>query len=600
MNGNTIDELEYKEFDWKITKRLFAFVRPYIAYFYLALFLMLLTTILGPLRPYLSKNAIDKYVIASNSKGFLLFVSLIFFLLILHSIIQFLANYLMKWLGQNAINQLRTKVFNHIQNQDVIFFDKNPVGRLVTRVTNDIETISELLSGGFILILTDLILIFSIIVFMFLLNVELTLLALSVLPVLILATFVFRNKVRAIFREIRKSVAKLNSFINEFLAGILTIKIFGRQKYFSDKFDEINKESQNLWIRTINYYSVFFPTVEFLSSVSLAVIIWFTAENILSGLMTIGTFFAFIQYAEMFYRPIRDLTEKFTNLQNAMASSERIFQLLDTQPKIKLVQNPIIFSKLNDKIVFQNVCFGYDNENEVLKNVSFEIPKGQTIAIVGHTGAGKTTIVNLLCRFYDVEQGKILIDGINLKEYDLVSYRKKISYVTQDVFLFSRTILENITLGDEHLDFEQIINAAKEIGSFDFIDKLPEKFKTNVFEKGITLSAGQRQLIAFTRAIIRNPEILILDEATSNIDPVLEKLIEKATIKLLSGRTSIVIAHRFSTIQRADKIIVLHKGQIKETGTHSELMKMNGIYTRLFKIQFGNIEKSLITEATGS
>ena len=580
------EEVDYKEFDLNIFKKLFSFVKPFIHIFYLALFLMLLTTILGPIRPYLTKIAIDKYIMTSDSRGLLIFVGLIFFVLLLHSTIQFLANYLMKRLGQNAIYQLRMKVFNHIQNLNISFFDRNPVGRLVTRVTNDIETISELLSGGFILIITDLVLVVSIIVFMFFLNVKLTLMALSVLPVLFFVTIIFRNKVRVIFREIRKSVARLNSFINEFLAGVFTIKIFGCEKFFNKKFEGVNKENLNLWIKTINYYSIFFPTVEFISSVSLAIIIWFTANNILSGLMTIGTFFAFIQYAEMFYRPVRDLTEKFTNLQNAMASSERIFQVLDTQPSKVKTHSLVVFNKLNDKIEFRNVSFGYNYGEKVLKNVSFEVRKGETLAIVGHTGAGKTTIVNLLCGFYDVEDGEILIDGISLTKYDISSLRKKISYVSQDVNLFSRSILENISLGDESLDLDYIIQAAKEIGSFEFIDKLPEKFETNVLEKGITLSAGQKQLIAFTRAIVRNPEILILDEATSNIDPILEKTIEQATSKLLDGRTSIVIAHRFSTIQQANKIIVLHKGEIRETGTHNDLMKRNGIYARLYRIQF--------------
>jgi len=580
------EEVDYKEFDLNIFKKLFSFVKPFIHIFYLALFLMLLTTILGPIRPYLTKIAIDKYIMTSDSRGLLIFVGLIFLVLLLHSTIQFLANYLMKRLGQNAIYQLRMKVFNHIQNLNISFFDRNPVGRLVTRVTNDIETISELLSGGFILIITDLVLVVSIIVFMFFLNVKLTLMALSVLPVLFFVTIIFRNKVRVIFREIRKSVARLNSFINEFLAGVFTIKIFGCEKFFNKKFEGVNKENLNLWIKTINYYSIFFPTVEFISSVSLAIIIWFTANNILSGLMTIGTFFAFIQYAEMFYRPVRDLTEKFTNLQNAMASSERIFQVLDTQPSKVKTHSLVVFNKLNDKIEFRNVSFGYNYGEKVLKNVSFEVRKGETLAIVGHTGAGKTTIVNLLCGFYDVEDGEILIDGISLTKYDISSLRKKISYVSQDVNLFSRSILENISLGDESLDLDYIIQAAKEIGSFEFIDKLPEKFETNVLEKGITLSAGQKQLIAFTRAIVRNPEILILDEATSNIDPILEKTIEQATSKLLDGRTSIVIAHRFSTIQQANKIIVLHKGEIRETGTHNDLMKRNGIYARLYRIQF--------------
>ncbi|MCX7908387.1 MAG: ABC transporter ATP-binding protein/permease [Ignavibacteria bacterium] len=588
MSKTSTEEQEYKEFDWNITKRLLIFIKPYKKVFLLSFLLMLLTTVLGPLRPVLSKIAIDNYVLHSNKTGFLLFVLLIFILLFLHSTIQFLANYLMKWLGQSAILGLRTKVFEHLQKLDISFFDRNPVGRLVTRVTNDIETISELLSGGIILIITDLVLIVAIIGFMFYLNFSLTLITLSILPLLVFATWIFRNKVRKTFREIRKSVAKLNTFINEFLSGILTIKLFNREKEFNAKFETINSENKNLWVKTINYYAIFFPTIEFLSAVSLGLIIWYTSENILSGFMTIGTFFAFIQYAEMFYRPIRDLSEKFTNLQNAMASSERIFEILDT--KITNIVSPIkkTFEKLDKSIEFENVWFSYDGEKQVLIDVSFKINKGETVALVGHTGAGKTTIVNLLCRFYDVSSGKILIDGEDIRSYDLSSLRSKISYVSQDVFLFSRRIIENLTLGDGTIDFEEIVNATKEIGSFDFINKLPERFNTNVVEKGITLSSGQKQLLSFTRAIIRNPEILILDEATSNIDPELEKQIENAILKLISGRTSIVIAHRFSTIQRADKIIVLHKGRVREIGTHSELIRMDGIYSKLFKLQFEN------------
>lgn len=586
MSKLSFDELEYKEFDWKIIKRLFKFVQPYIRYFYISLFLMLLTTILGPIRPYLSKIAIDRYIAHSETKGFILFIILIFVVLLFHSAIQFLANYLMKYLGQNAINKLRMYIFNHIQKLDFSFFDKNPVGRLVTRVTNDIETISDVLSGSLVVIITDLILIFAIIGFMVYLNFQLALLTLSVIPLLIFATLIFRTKVRKVFRLIRKSVAKLNSFINEFLVGILTIKYFNREKLFNDKFDIINRENKNLWIQTINYYAIFFPTIEFLSAISLGLIIWYTAGNILSGLMTIGTFFAFIQYAEMFYRPIRDLSEKFTNLQNAMASSERIFQVLDTPANIEISSGAKKFRNLSESIEFRNVSFSYDGLKNVLNNVSFTIKKGEMVALVGHTGAGKSTIVNLLCRFYDVTSGGIFIDGVDIREYDLKSLRERISYVAQDVFLFSRKIIDNLTLGNEYLTYDDILKAASNIGSLDFINKLPEKFDTNVVEKGITLSSGQKQLIAFTRAIVRNPEILILDEATSNIDPELEKQIEKSTVELISGRTSIVIAHRFSTIQRADKIIVLHKGKVKEIGTHSELISAGGLYAKLFKLQF--------------
>lgn len=596
MYKQPFEELEYKEFDWKIIKRLFKFVQPYLSFFYVSLILMLLTTVLGPLRPYLSKIAIDKYVLSSDTSGFLFLVLLIFALLLLHSAIQFLANFTMKRLGQYAINDLRMKVFIHIQKLDISFFDRNPVGRLVTRVTNDVETISDVLSGSLIVIIADLILIVAIVGFMIYLNLELALLTLSVVPLLIVATLIFRNKVRKVFRLIRQSVAKLNSFINELISGILTIKFFNREKLFNDKFETLNSENKRLWIKTINYYAIFFPTIELLSAISLGLIIWYTAGNILSGMMTIGTFFAFIQYAEMFYRPIRDLSEKFTNLQNAMASSERIFQILDTPTNIEISKGSKKFTELKHSIEFRNVFFSYDGVKNVLNDLSFTINKGELVALVGHTGAGKTTIVNLLCRFYDVTSGSILIDGVDIREYDLQSLREKISFVTQDVFLFSRKIIDNLTLGNEYLKFEDVVKAATDIGSLDFIDKLPEKFDTNVVEKGITLSAGQKQLIAFTRAIIRNPEILILDEATSNIDPELEKQIEKSTLELISGRTSIVIAHRFSTIQRANKIIVLHKGSIKEVGTHSELLQAGGLYAKLFKLQFEKGKNLLIFE----
>ncbi len=586
MLKESTEEIEFREFDWKIIKRLFHFVKPYIKYFYFALFLMLLTTLLGPVRPYLSKMAIDKYILHYDSKGFLLFIFLIFFVLIAHSTVQFVANYTMKLLGQKAINNLRNNIFNHIQKLDISFFDKNPVGRLVTRVTNDVETISDILSGGLIVIITDLILIISIICFMFYLNLHLTLLTLSVIPFLVISTWVFRNKVRKVFRKVRLSVARLNSFINEVLAGLLTIKFFNRQKQFNTKFEEINQENKNLWIKTINYYAVFFPTIELLSAISLCIIIFYTAQNISSGLMTLGTFFAFIQYAEMFYRPIRDLSEKFTNLQNAMASSERIFQVLETKPTIENFYGSIKFSHLKDSIEFRDVSFSYEEGKQVLRNLSFKINKGETVALVGHTGAGKTTIANLLCRFYDISQGQILIDGVDIKHYDLYSLREKISYINQDVFLFSRGIIDNLSMGNHSMTYQDVVVAASKIGSLEFIEKLPEKFNTNVVEKGITLSTGQKQLISFTRAIIRNPEIFILDEATSNIDPELEKQIEKSTLELVSGRTSLVIAHRLSTIQRADKIIVLHKGSVKEVGTHSELLQSGGLYSKLYKLQF--------------
>ncbi|MCX7879094.1 MAG: ABC transporter ATP-binding protein/permease [Ignavibacteria bacterium] len=585
MDKTHFEETESKEFDWKLTKRLLSFVKPFARYFYFALLLMLITTILAPLRPYLSKVIIDDYILQSNTTGFFTLILLIFLVLISHSILQFLATYSMKWLGQKALFIIRTKVFQHLQGLDVSYFDKNPVGRLVTRVTNDIETISDFLSGGFIIILTDFILILAIIAFMLYLNIKLTLITLSILPILFLITWIFRNRIREIFREIRKSIANINAFLNEFFTGVLTIKVFNRENYFKQRFRKINEENRNLWIKTVHYYSIFFPTIEFLGSLALALIIWFTAESVLSKLMTLGTFFAFIQYSEMFFRPIRDLTEKFTNLQNAMASSERIFQVLDTQPKIVVETNCISFSGFRKSIEFRNITFSYDGNNNVLKDVSFEVEKGEIIAIVGHTGAGKTTIVNLLCRFYEPQSGEILIDGVDLRRYDINDLRSKIAYITQDVFLFARTVVENISLGDEKIDFQKIVEVSETIGLSKFVENLPTKYDTNILERGINLSAGQRQLLAFARALVRDPEILILDEATSNIDPETEKIIEQSLNTLFAGRTSIVIAHRFTTINRANRIVVLHKGELREIGTHTELMKLNGIYSKLYKLQ---------------
>lgn len=582
------EEEEHKEFDLKLFHKLWDFIKPYSSFFYLAIILMLIATVLGPLRPYLSKIAIDNYIMTRQSNGFFVILFIIFITLLLHSITQFGANYLMKWIGQKALFDLRYKLFTHIQGLDTSFFDQSPVGLLVTRVTNDIETISELLSGGFIMIIIDLILILAIIGFMLVLNVELTLFSLSVLPLLFILTIIFRKKIRKIFREIRLSVSKINSFLNEYISGIFTIKLYRKEDFFADKFQKLNDENKKLWIRTINYFALFFPTIEFVSSAALALIIWFTAKEILSGHITLGIFFAFIQYAEMFFRPIRDLTEKFTNLQNALASSERIFHLFDQKPKIVQVENPIRFISLKEGIDFRNVAFSYDGINPVISDVSFHVSKGETVAIVGHTGSGKTTLINLLTRFYEVEKGEILIDGIDLKLYDIESFRSRISIVSQEVFLFSREISQNISLGWDVITEEMVYNTLKKLGLETFITSLPDGIKTNVFEKGLNLSAGQKQLIAFARALVKNPEILILDEATSNIDSHYEKMIENISNQILQGRTSIVIAHRLSTVQKANRIVVLHKGKIAEIGTHIELLRKDGIYSKLYKLQFAN------------
>lgn len=579
-------EAEYKEIDFKLLKRLLVFLKPFRKYFFLSILLTLGTSALGPLRPYLTHIAIDDYISPGNLNGLVWIVALIVGLMLIHGILQFSLTYLMQWVGQRVLYDIRVRLFNHIQSRKVKFFDNNPVGRLVTRVTNDVEVLNDLFSSGVVMIIADLLLIIWIIIFMFYTDWRLTLLTLSFLPFLIFITSVFRRKVRTVFRDIRLNVASMNSFLNEFISGILTVKIFTNEKKLNDDFEKINQKNKNLWIKTINYYSLFFPFVEFMSSVALCIVLWYTANNILSSQMTVGILIAFIQYAEMFFRPIRDLTEKYTTLQSAMASSERIFSLLDNQESLEDSSYAQKFDKLKNKIEFKNVSFTYDDSKYVLKNISFEIKKGETVAIVGATGAGKTSLINLLCRFYEFQSGDILIDGVSIRDIDQKSLRSKIALVMQDVFLFSRDIAENISLGNENITLNKIEESARAIGAQDFIEALPEKYFTEVMERGVTLSAGQRQLIAFSRAFAADPDILILDEATSNIDTNTEKIIEESLSKLLQKRTSIVIAHRLSTIKRADKIILFHHGEIREIGTHNELLEMNGIYAKLYQLQF--------------
>lgn len=588
FKNSHFEEEEQKEFDLRLIRGLWIFIKPYSPIFYSAIALMLFSTVLGPIRPYLSKIVIDNYILAGKEDGFLIILFILFATLIMHSATHFGANYLMKSIGQKALFDLRSKIFAHILALDISFFDKTPIGRLVTRVTNDIETISEVLSGGFVMMIIDFILIVAIVGFMFALNVELTLIILSVLPFLFLATLIFRGRLRKLFRKIRLSISKINSFLNEFITGIFIIKLFQKEGVFLENFKKLNQENKNYWLKTISYFSIFFPTVEFLSSAALVSIIWFTAKDILSGEMTLGIFFAFIQYTEMFFRPIRDLTEKLTSLQNALASSERIFSLLDLQPIMKQKENPFPFHSLNKVIEFKNVTFSYDGINPVIFDVSFEVHKGETVAIIGPTGSGKTTLINLLIRFYEPEKGKILIDGIDIKDYDVQDLRSRISIVLQDVFLFSREIKDNILLGNNKITEEMVISFFRKVGLPDFVSIFPNGLKTNIFEKGLTLSAGQRQLVAITRALLKNPDILILDEATSNIDSYYESIIENAINYILKDRTAIVISHRLSTIRKANKIIVMSKGRIVEIGTHAELLLKDRIYSKLLKIQFGN------------
>ncbi len=576
---------EFKQIDFKLLKRLIIYLKPYKWQTYLAIFLTILASALFPLRPYLIKIAIDDYISIADWNGLLNIILLIFSVLIINGALQFAQTYLMQWVGQNVLLSIRQNLFTHIQNLSLKFFDKNPVGRLVTRVTNDVEVLNELFSSGVVMIIADLLLIGWIIAYMFFINVELSLLTLTILPVLIIATYAFKTKVRVVFRDIRKTVAQLNSTFNEFITGISTVKQFTQEEEQFKKFDETNVIHRNLWVKSVFYYAVFFPIIEMLSTIVLGIIIWYAAENILSGFMTIGILIAFLQYAEMFFRPIRDLTEKFTTLQSAMASSERIFGLLDTEEKIFEAENAKEFKTFINKIEFKNINFSYVQEKKVLENISFDVKKGEKLAIVGATGSGKTTIINLLSRFYDYENGQIRIDGINLKDFRISSLREKIAIIQQDVFLFSRTIYENIFLKDIPPDIESAKEEINKYGIGCILDSFSDIFQTKLAERGATLSAGQRQLISICRALVANPEILILDEATSNIDSKTEQIIETLLNDLLAGRTAIIIAHRLSTIKNADRILVLHHGKVNDIGTHEELLQKDGLYAKLYRLQ---------------
>jgi len=579
---------EYNKIDYRLIKRLLNFLKPYRNYIIIAIILTLLVSLLGPLRPYFTKIAIDNYIANLDKLGLNKIILIIFGVLLFQGISRFALTYIMQWVGQSVLNDIRLKLYEHLQKLSFRFHDKNPIGRIVTRVTNDVESLNQLFSSGLITMFADILLILWIVGFMFYINTNLTLISLIILPLLLIVTSLFRKKVRVLFRDLRAEISKINSFLNEFISGIQTVKIFNQENKLENEFNKINKKIRDLNINTVFYYSLFYPAVEMISSIAIGLILWYAASNIITGEITVGVLIAFLQYAQMFFRPIRDLSEKYTTLQNAMASSERIFATLDTDDFIKQNDN-IEYNELKNSIEFKDLSFSYDNSKWVLKNINFQIKKGEVVAIVGPTGSGKTSIINLLLRFYEYQKGDILIDGISIRNYNENSLRKKISIVQQEIFLFSKTIFENITLGNKEISFEQVEHFAKELGFYDFILTLPEGFNTKMSERGQTLSLGQRQLLSFCRAYVNNPDILILDEATSNIDTHTEILIENALDKILRGRTSIIIAHRLSTIKRADKIIVIHKGEIREIGTHDQLIKNNGIYTKLYRLQYENL-----------
>lgn len=580
------EEILGKAYDSKLMKRLLSYVKPYRKYIIIAIIMNIVVAALGPIRPYLTKIALDDYIANSDYDGLLIISLILLATLLFQSVVQYFLTYFMQYLGQKIIFDLRSQLFTHIQKLALRFFDKTPIGRIVTRVTNDIESLNALFSSGIVMVFSDIFILIWILGFMFFLDVKLSLVTLSVLPFLIYGTFLFRRKVRESYRDVRLHLARLNSYMQEHITGMSVVQIFSKEKSELKNFSSINSDYKKANIKSVFYYAIFFPSVEFISSIAIGLIIWYGGGNIISSTLTIGTLFAFIQYTEMFFRPIRDLSEKYNVMQTAMASSERIFNLLDNKTFVNNPENPIKLNQIKGKIDFKNVWFEYKKDEPVLKDITFNINPGETVAIVGATGAGKTSIINILTRFYDIKSGSILIDGIDIRKINKRELRKHISIVLQDVFLFSGNIRSNISMDNEDISEEQVKKAAELVGADKFIEALPNKYDEIVMERGATLSVGQKQLISFARALAYNPQILILDEATSSVDTETEALIQKAIKKLLVGRTAIVIAHRLSTIQNADKIIVMHKGKIRETGNHQELLTNKGIYYKLYQLQY--------------
>ncbi len=591
------EEVLGKAYDARLMRRLIKYLKPYHWHVAFGIVLSLLVSAMEAVRPYFTKIAVDTNIAQNDKQGLLITTAIFLSVMVVRGFIQYANAYLTQWIGQRTIFDLRMEVFQHLQRLSLKFYDQNPIGRLITRLTNDVEVLNEMFSSGIVMVFSDVFTIIGIFYFMFTMNWKLALVTLSVLPFLFYGTFLFRKKARETYRDVRIQIARINTFMQEHITGMLVDQIFNREKKSYTKFTNINAAHRDANIRSIFYYAVFYPSVDLIGAIAVGLIIWYAGHNALEGIVTVGTVMAFVQFNEMFWRPIRDLSEKYNILQTAMASSERLFQLLDDKTTLNIRLNPQRLEHVRGDIEFRNVWFAYNPPSDgtqspewILRNVSFSIKQGQKVAIVGHTGAGKTTIINILSRFYDIQQGEIFIDGINIQNVHPHDLRKHIAVVLQDVFLFSGDIQNNIHLGDEKISQDRVKAAARMVGANRFIEALPNTYNAEVKERGATLSVGQKQLLSFARALAFNPRILILDEATSSVDTETELLIQQAIKKMLVGRTSIVIAHRLSTIQSADKIIVLHKGEIREMGNHQELLALNGIYRKLYELQYKDQE----------
>lgn len=577
-----------KAADKTLVKRLYFYIRPYINHILLAIVLSLVVAYLGTVRPKLTQIAVDDHIAIGDFEGLWSIIILLLLALVGEFILLMVNTYLTRWFGQNALYSLRSAVFSKIRNLHVQYFDRSPIGRLITRTTSDVEALSELLSDGVVAIIGDMFRIIFILYFMFAMNWELSLVTIAILPVLFYATFWFKKRVRVSFLKVRDQIAHLNSFVQEHINGMKIVQMFNREDYEHDKFREINRGHKEAHIETIYYFSIFWPLVEVFASFAMALIVWYGGGRALMGGVSFGVLLAFIQYARQFFQPIRGLSEKFNTLQSALASSERIFEVLDTEHQISESTNSVTLKNPKGKIEFKDVWFRYNKEGAwILKGVSFVVEPGQHFAIVGATGAGKTTIINILLRFYEIEKGEIYIDGIEFRELSLEDLRSLFGLVLQDHSLFTGSVMDNITLGNPEITRKKVIEASRDVEASRFIEKLPNSYDYVLKKQGSSLSLGQKQLICFVRALVYNPLVMILDEATSSVDSETESLVNTASKRVMKGRTTIAIAHRLATIQDADIILVMHKGEIREQGSHSNLIaNKDGLYRKLYELQY--------------
>lgn len=577
-----------KAFDWQIFKRVMRYIGPYKTTFWFTFFLTILLAFLAPVRPKLIQYTVDNHIVDFDVQGLLNMTMIMVGILIVEAVVQYYQTYLANWLGQTVIKDMRIKLFKHILAFKLKYFDRTAIGTLVTRAISDIETIADVFSQGILIIMGDILKLMVVVGIMFYTNWKLALICLLPLPVLVFATAIFKRVIKSAFQQVRTQVSKLNAFVQEHITGISIVQIFNREVKEMDRFRDLNKKHRNAHIRTVWAYSIFFPIVELLSASSIALLVWWGTRMVIEPAsdVTVGHLMEFILYIYMLYRPIRQLADRFNVLQMGMVSSHRVFRVLDTESSVD-DRGEVPADNIKGEIDFKKVWFAYKDDDWVLKDISFNIEKGKSLALVGSTGSGKSTIINLLGRFYEYNKGRISIDGVNVEDYNLKGLRSVMSTVLQDVFLFSDTIMNNITLYNTDISREEVIEASKRVGAHEFIKHLPGQYDYDVKERGGMLSVGQRQLISFIRAYVNKPKILILDEATSSIDTESEALIQHATDVLTKDRTSIIVAHRLSTIQNADKIVVLDKGEILEEGSHQELIsKHDGHYKKLFELQY--------------